>query len=246
DLTLYVGGDFISIAGQARDRIAALTASSGAAAAWNPGASNGVSALAISGTTLYVGGTLTNIGGIGRGRIASVDANTGVTTGWNPDAGSTGTFRVNVLATAPNTVYVAGTFNILGGSFRTNVAGVALSVAQANAWAPAPNAQVRTLVRTPEAIYIGGDFTTINGALQPYFAAFSAAPIFDVTKTVYLPNGEFQTRITSGDGQRLLIQASTDLAAWSNAATNTDLRGFPINFTNAPNAAYRFYRAVLE
>src|SRR3989442_1339559 len=54
--TVYVRGNFASIGGMSRNRIAALDAASGAATAWNPNADNNVYALAVSGSTAYVGG----------------------------------------------------------------------------------------------------------------------------------------------------------------------------------------------
>ena len=56
--TVYAGGCFTSIGGQARNYIAALDATTGAATAWNPNASGYVvSALAVSGSTVYAGGS---------------------------------------------------------------------------------------------------------------------------------------------------------------------------------------------
>ena len=51
--TVYVGGGFTQIGGQARNNIAALDAGTGAATAWNPSADSTVSALAVAGDTVY-------------------------------------------------------------------------------------------------------------------------------------------------------------------------------------------------
>ena len=61
--TVYAGGDFTSIGGQTRNRIAALDAATGLATAWDPDADNRVLALAVSGSTVYAGGQFTRIGG---------------------------------------------------------------------------------------------------------------------------------------------------------------------------------------
>jgi hypothetical protein len=61
--TVYAGGGFTSIGGQARNRIAALDATAGTATAWNPNASGSVWALAVSGSTVYAGGYFTSMGG---------------------------------------------------------------------------------------------------------------------------------------------------------------------------------------
>src|SRR2546427_12849804 len=72
--TVYAGGVFAYIGGQARNRIAALDATSGAATAWNPNANNVVYTLAVSGSTVYAGGGFTGIGGPARNRIAAIAA----------------------------------------------------------------------------------------------------------------------------------------------------------------------------
>ena len=59
---LYAGGDFSTIGGQSRARIAALDASSGLATAWDPGANGAVRALAATDSVVYAGGSFTTIG----------------------------------------------------------------------------------------------------------------------------------------------------------------------------------------
>ena len=62
--TVYAGGSFQLIGGQARSCIAALSAVTGAAdPLWNPSANEPVTALAVSGSTVYAGGHFTTIGG---------------------------------------------------------------------------------------------------------------------------------------------------------------------------------------
>lgn len=64
--TLYVGGGFTNIGGQARAYIAALdavTANSGNATNWNPSPDGDVYAIAVSGTTIFAGGYFSSIGG---------------------------------------------------------------------------------------------------------------------------------------------------------------------------------------
>ena len=94
--TVYAGGAFTSIGGQARNYIAALDAATGAATAWNPNANDRVHALAVSGSTVYAGGALHQHRGQTRNRIAALDAATGAATAWNPNAdGSVGALAVS-------------------------------------------------------------------------------------------------------------------------------------------------------
>jgi len=83
--TVYVGGEFGSIGGQPRNKIAALDAVTGQATAWDPNANATVEALAVSGSTVYAAGWFTGIGGQPRNNLAALDAVTGAATAWNPN-----------------------------------------------------------------------------------------------------------------------------------------------------------------
>jgi hypothetical protein len=100
--TLYAGGEFTTIGGTARNRLAAIDVN-GTLGSWNPNANNAVSSLAISGSTVYAGGYFTTIGGIARNRLAAMDVN-GTLGSWNPDANN----YVNTLAVSGSTVYAGG------------------------------------------------------------------------------------------------------------------------------------------
>ena len=70
--TVYAGGNFFSIGGQSRNRIAALDAATGLATAWNPNASSTVLDLKVIGSTVYVVGAFGMVGGQTRFRVAGV------------------------------------------------------------------------------------------------------------------------------------------------------------------------------
>src|SRR5207249_2894846 len=81
--TVYAGGSFTSIGGQTRNGIAALDATSGLAAAWNPSVGVGVEpsdpdgtiyALATRGSTLYAGGWFTRVGSWPPSNLAAIAA----------------------------------------------------------------------------------------------------------------------------------------------------------------------------
>lgn len=77
--TRFVGGDLLTIGGQARTGIAALDAATGSATDWNPSANSTVSALVVSGSTVYAGGEFTTVGGSPQSHIAAIsDATTDV------------------------------------------------------------------------------------------------------------------------------------------------------------------------
>lgn len=166
--TVYVGGDFTKVAGQARAFIAAVD-STGAATAWNPNANSSVRALAVSGTTVYAGGNFRNIGGQARMNLAALDS-TGAATAWDPGAGgAVSSPRVSAIAVSGSTVYAGGWFATAGGQSRNNV--VALdSTGAATAWNPNANGAVYALAVREGTIVTGGNFTIIGSEQLSYFA----------------------------------------------------------------------------
>jgi hypothetical protein len=108
---VYAGGDFTSIGGQSRNRIGALTATTGLATAWNPGADGPVYDMLVTGGTVCAGGYFFTIGGKSRNSLAALDASTGLATGW--DAGADG--FVLALGMKGSSVCAAGDFMTIGG-----------------------------------------------------------------------------------------------------------------------------------
>jgi hypothetical protein len=167
--TLYVGGSFTSIAGQARSDLAALDADTGAATAWSPNPTGPVDALAVSGSTVYVGGSFTSVGGQSRTALAAVDATSGGATSWNPAPTRFCGTSVTTLMVAASTVYVGGSFTSIGGQPRHDVAALEAGTAAATAWNPNPgdpdpagcaflDIPVDTVAVSGSVAYIGGDF----------------------------------------------------------------------------------------
>lgn len=126
--TIYVGGEFTSIGGEARNRIAALDAerNSHNALPWNPDANNKVTSLALSaGATLFAGGSFTRIGGKDRQHLAELNAAddidlaaSGNATAWNPSADST----VWALSRVGVALSTGGEFLTIGGNPRNALA----------------------------------------------------------------------------------------------------------------------------
>jgi len=183
--TVYAGGRFTSIGGQARNNIAALDASSGLATAWDPNVVGGdVRALALSGSTVYVGGYYTGIGGQMRNHIAALDASTGLATPWNPNASA----EVDAIAVSGSTVYVCGWFTSIGGQMRNHIAALDASSGLATPWNPDSNNPVYALAVSGTTIYAGGDFWTIGGQTRYGLAALDASSGF---ATAWNPSGMY-------------------------------------------------------
>ena len=179
--TVYAGGLFSTIGGQARNLIAALNAETGLATDWNPNAINaiytnpsvGVLALSGDGTSIYACGNFTSIGGQVQNYIAALDATTGLTTDWNPNVDG----MVWALAVSGTTVYAGGTFTSIGGQTRNSIAALDAITGTATDWNPNINSSsvdcsVYALAVSGTTIYAGGSFATIGGQPQYFFAQF--------------------------------------------------------------------------
>jgi hypothetical protein len=177
--TVYVGGQFNganSINGATtRNRIAALSATTGTATAWDPNANNIVSTLVVNGSTVYVGGQFNganSIGGQTRNHIAALSAATGTATAWDPNADSTTVFA---LVVSGSTIYVGGNFFNIGGQERHAIAALDATTGLATAWAPDANGVVNSLVVSGSTVYAGGNFSFIGGVSRNRFAVFGPA-----------------------------------------------------------------------
>ena len=170
--TIYVGGDFTSIGGQARGRIAALDATTALATAWNPGAAgfDGVTALLVSGSTVYAGGSFNSIGGQPRRSIAAIDAASGLATSWNPGLNG----AVSALAKSGSSVYVSGQFSSTGGLARKDLAALDVASGSATVWNPGADDDVDALAVSGSTVYAGGFFSNAGGQARAKIAAIDA------------------------------------------------------------------------
>lgn len=157
--TVYVGGDFTSIGGQARNYVAALDVSTGLATNWNPNANEAIIDFNVGSSTIFVSGLFTSIGGYERNGLASFDTATGLFTDWNPDIQPV----ANCLAISGNNLYVGGDVGFAGGETRNHLAAISTLTGQLTDWNPNANGNVYAIALDGTEIYIGGDFTNIGG-----------------------------------------------------------------------------------
>ncbi|MDC8015019.1 Ig-like domain repeat protein [Tahibacter soli] len=118
---LYAGGAFVTAtvggtAGVARSKLIKIDAATGDVdAAWNPGSSTNVVALAADGNALYVSAGSGTVGGQTRAYLSKIDANGSANALWNPSPNA----QVNAFAFgAGGAVFVGGQFTAVGGAPR--------------------------------------------------------------------------------------------------------------------------------
>jgi beta-propeller uncharacterized protein DUF5122 len=187
DRTVYVGGQFDALSGDARANLVGVDATSDGSVQALPEASStsgegAVLSLALLGSTLYVGGAFDHVGGQLRDNLAAVDVATNSLLGWgNPGARGNDAVVYSVLP-ACGAVYVGGWFQELGGQPRQNLAAVDPSTGAANGWHPRPDGTVLALARSGRTIYAGGDFTKVTGGARQKVAGLDAG---DGTPTAF-------------------------------------------------------------
>ncbi len=181
--TIYIGGSFTSVrnpaggANQARQRLAAFDATSGALLPWNPGANGEVRALQSSsdGSGLFVGGAYTTIAGVNRSRLAELSATTGALM---PSFGATTNSTVYALERIGTRLFVGGIFSAVNpGSGTQNRARIA-AVNESNGsfvagWSGSADSAVTALTASPngDRVFVGGRFRTLSGQSRDYIGA---------------------------------------------------------------------------
>ncbi len=166
--TIYAGGRFTNIGGQARNNAAAIDITTSTATSWDPNVGPEVRSLAVSGSNVFIGGDFTSVGGAARNMAAALDPVTGQATSWNPQNGD-GT--VHAIIATESVVYVAGEFSNMGGQSRVGIAALSKTTGSATAWNPSANNSVLAMALQGNTLYVGGYFSSIGGQGRSRIAA---------------------------------------------------------------------------
>jgi hypothetical protein len=168
--TLYVAGYLSTIGGAGRVNLAAVDLASGRATAWNPRANAEAMCLAAQGNTIFVGGYFFSLNDwLPRNGMAALDATTGRPTGWNPAAWGPRKFLLD-----GSTLYVAGSFDSIGGKARTSLAALDAASGAVTDWDPQATGEIETLALLNGVLYFGGDFPFVGGRSREGVAAVDA------------------------------------------------------------------------
>lgn len=184
--SVYLGGAFSAVGGQARPNLAAVaTTGTGAATSWAPGVNGAVYALELATDgTLYAGGAFTQVGATPTPRrfLAAFASGSANPTAWDPaldPAAGSNRYTVLDLALGSDVVYVAGLFNgQIGGQTRRGVAALSRSTGTATAWNAELNGGVQTVSTVANGdVYLVGlstgtsSFREVRGTARPGGAA---------------------------------------------------------------------------
>ena len=167
---IYVGGDFTSVGGVTRSRIAALNPSTGAMiTSFAARADASVKSISATASTVYVGGLFTTVNGTARARLAALRASDGgVITTFAPvfTGASTSSPRVNAIVLSPtgDRLVIGGNFVTLNGSNRPGY-GLGMINASTGASLPLPvNDVVRNAGTNSAILALSSDGTQFYGS----------------------------------------------------------------------------------
>lgn len=163
---IYIGGDFYTISGVSRERLAAVD-ESGALLGWAPFTNDRVRAITTDGTRVFVGGDFTSVSLIGRSRLAAIDAATGAVTGWNPNPDG----PIHAIALGGGRMFVGGVFDTIALQPRNSIAEVDPISGGSPDFDPNCDLYVYALVIDGQTLYVGGNFNIIGGQFRKNMAA---------------------------------------------------------------------------
>ena len=190
--TLYVGGQFVLIAGGLRSHTAAFNPSDGTLTPWTPDPNHWVLALRAKENTngdrtIYMGGLFTTVFGGPRNYLAAVDGLNGFNRLWNPNANS----FVHSLAVAGNVVYAGGYFTTVGGQSRNHLAAIDAITGVPTSSAPhveeVPFVDVLSLVQFRKTLFVGGNFGVVQGVSSRCLAGLVDGTVTEVAEAAPPP-----------------------------------------------------------
>jgi len=177
--TVFVGGDFTIIGGQARSHYAGIDGTSGLATDWISDSNGAV--LALNGDSTknkgIIGGRFTTVSGQARNHLAAFDTATRNITSWDPSPnGDVHVIFWNDIGHA--FLYVSGKFTTIAGQNRNYVASFEPTTGGLTSWDPNVTGGLGVFSMhwgdNAQSIYLGGSFTTIGGQTRNNIAAVDA------------------------------------------------------------------------
>jgi hypothetical protein len=194
--SLYVGGNFTTIGGQLRSRVASINPTTGLANHFNVTSNSAVTAMQMSDTQLYLGGNSISVT-LPRTRLLALDVNTNTLLQWNPVVGNT----VNAILFRNNETLVGGNFTSVNGNASINyLAGFDATTGISNNYGYGVNGEVHCLAYTNNGTIVGGNFTTLGAGGPPRNNLGELDPNLPTNATSWIPNagGTVRTMLLSG------------------------------------------------
>jgi uncharacterized delta-60 repeat protein len=231
---LVVAGDFTTVGGTSRVRLARLNRDGTVDPSFNPGtgANSSVRALAVQPDGgVVIGGFFSSVGGTPRNFIARVNANGALDATFNPGSGPNG--QVNALVRqADGKIVIGGQFTSVNGTNRGFLARLNADGSLDTTFDPGTGASatVRALALLSDgSVIAGGDFQFMNGVSSRGLARLDTSGAVDGVFAANLTNGVNGSvlSIAVHQGTHLVIGGSfSDVV---NGTARTNLARFTVN-----------------
>lgn len=168
---LYIGGEFTTVDGNTRNRLAVLDASDGSLSSGftisiSGGTSPAVHALETNstGTILYVGGEFTSVGGSARDNVAEIQLGTTPAVDGTYNNGTDGPVYALRITDNDNNIYIGGDFGTVGTRNRNNIAKANTNSGNARAdWNANSDDVVYDIELINSGVIVVGSFENIGG-----------------------------------------------------------------------------------
>lgn len=239
DGKVLIGGEFTTVGGTARHRIARLNTDGSLDSAFDTGvgASNTVFAIAmqLDGKTI-IGGFFTTVNNVARSSIARLNSNGSVDTTFNSNT-EQGSIVRGIAIQPDGKIVFGGDIRFVGGTARTRIARVSANgnLDQTFDTSEGADATVHAVTIQPDGkILIVGDFDSVNGVARDRIARldgdiFVTFPAGDATnKNVIIPivndptteeDETFTLTLTSGGAATLTAPVSATVTILANDPT---------------------------
>lgn len=199
---IYIGGNFTSVCGTTRVRLAAIDATTGSlVTGFNITGINGdISCLAVDGNKLYLTGFFTSVQGQPRSYAACINTVSNTVSSWTPNPDWT------TLAVLPykDKVYLGGMFSHCGSATRNLMAEVDSVTGAATTWDPsATGGRIEAFYAENDTLYAVGAYNFIAGD-----AKTNAAAIDLTTNTViatFAPEPDQEVYAVLPDGANVYL-----------------------------------------
>lgn len=172
---LYLAGNFTTINGVARQRLASFDVTTDLLTNWSPFSNNRVLCLAYNHNSklLYAGGYFTGIANKNRSYLAAIDS-LGEATSWDPNPNNV----VQAILVDSNNLFVGGQFTKFNGDNRFGLASFSIPSHALNNWGYSVSrttyqSGVLSLGVKDSTLFIGGEFSNINGTVCYAFAGIN-------------------------------------------------------------------------
>ena len=179
---ILVAGDFNSMGGQPRDRIARLNPDGTPDPVFAPVVNGSVTCMAVQADGgIIIGGDFSTVGGQARQRLVRLNEDGSLDESFNPGvSGGSSPYLHCMALQADGKLLIGGSFTSVGGTGRSRIARLNADGTLDTAFNPGANGTVRTIaIQADGKIVAGGQFGTFAGGTRGFIARVAADGALD-------------------------------------------------------------------